>query len=102
MVNHLAIQLLRHVVIKRTVACLHVIDGSVHSFCDNRCNGGACVAWVLVNNQSPVASRQSPVASRQSSVVFPAHDKSRVDSKFDSVLEVGGPFGKIVIRCPQT
>ena len=31
MVYHLVVELFRHVVTKRTVACLHVMDGNVHS-----------------------------------------------------------------------
>ena len=65
-----------------------------------------CVDWCKsLGRQLRMARNQgipSVLVKNEPSIVIPAHGKSRVDSKFDSVLEVGRPFGKIVIRWPQT
>ena len=65
-----------------------------------------CVDWCKsLGRQLRMARNQGiplVLVKNEPSIVIPAHGKSRVDSKFDSVLEVGRPFGKIVTRWPQT
>jgi hypothetical protein len=44
MINHPAIQLFWHIVIKRAVACFHVTQRKVHSLCDDGSNAGVGVS----------------------------------------------------------
>jgi hypothetical protein len=65
-----------------------------------------CVDWCRSAGEQLRKARNQGIPSvlvkNEPSIVIPEHGKSRVDSKFDSVLEVGRPYGKIIIRWPQT
>jgi hypothetical protein len=65
-----------------------------------------CVDWCKSAGQQLREARNRGIPSvlvkNEPSIVIPAHDDIRVDSKFDSVLEVGRPLAEIPIRWPQT